>query len=130
LHITHDRHDVSPRIEAGGTSGGYGMDFLDRPELIDTLDRDHLGALLAKTSALQGALLARLLSGDAAQSAATEIGDKLLTVEQASEILAVSKSWLYARGKNLGLAVKLGDATLRFSNAAIQGFIRESRRTR
>jgi hypothetical protein len=51
--------------------------------------------------------------------------DHLLAVDEAARILRVPVDWLYRNGKRLGLAVKLGDGTLRFSHAAIQAAIRE-----
>jgi hypothetical protein len=53
--------------------------------------------------------------------------DHLLTVEEAARVLAVPSDCLYRHGKRLGLAVKLGDGTLRFSNAAIQNAIVENK---
>jgi hypothetical protein len=50
----------------------------------------------------------------------------LLTVDEAAAKLAVTPEWLYRRGKRLGLAVKLGDGTLRFSNTALEIYIREN----
>jgi hypothetical protein len=41
--------------------------------------------------------------------------------------LAVPPDWLYRQGKRLGIAVKIGDGTLRFSNAAIQKAIAENK---
>jgi predicted DNA-binding transcriptional regulator AlpA len=98
--------------------------FLERPEAIADLSRDDLAAILAKVKALEGQLLARLLSSDAAQPASNG-GDRLLTCDQAAEFLSVPRAWLYRR-KTLGLAVKLGDGTLRFSRNAIQQYILES----
>src|ERR1700686_5414549 len=74
-----------------------------------------VAALMAKCSAVQGVLAtAALVSNSGAQN------DHLLTVDEAAGILAAPIDWLYRHGKRLGLAVKLGDGTLRFSNAAIQ----------
>jgi hypothetical protein len=95
---------------------------------VSRLTRAECAAALAKLKALEGALLARLLTSDerAATSESSGDGDRLLTVSQASELLAVTKSHLYRNAKRLGLAVKLGDGTLRFSFLACQRFIARS----
>jgi hypothetical protein len=81
-----------------------------------------VAALMAKCSAVQGVLAtAALVSNSGAQD------DHLLTVDEAAGILAVPSDWLYRHGKRLGLAVKLGDGTLRFSSAAIQKAIAENK---
>ena len=81
-----------------------------------------VAALMAKCSAVQGVLAtAALVSNSGAQD------DHLLTVDEAAGILAVPIDWLYRHGKRLGLAVKLGDGTLRFSSAAIQKAIADNK---
>jgi hypothetical protein len=81
-----------------------------------------VAALMAKCSAVQGVLAtAALVSNSGAQD------DHLLTVDEAASILAVPSDWLYRHGKRLGLAVKLGDGTLRFSSTAIQKAITENK---
>ena len=98
------------------------MDNFTRP--IDELSRAELSAHYVELQARSAAVLAKLLSGDAQPPADT--GDRLLTIDEAAAALAVSKAWLYRR-KNLGLAVKLGDGTLRYSASAVQTYIRESK---
>ena len=53
----------------------------------------------------------------------TEEGDRLLTTEEAAEVLSVSKDWLYAHGGKLGLRRKLGPKAVRYSHKAIQKLI-------
>jgi len=89
------------------------------------LSPDTIATLLAQCGAAQGALLAALVSSG--QSAETQIQEnRLLTIGEAAAKLAVKPEWLYRRGKRLGLAVKLGDGTLRFSNTALDWYIREN----
>lgn len=89
------------------------------------LSPDTIATLLAKCGAAQGALLAALTSSNGyAQTPNQE--NRLLTVGEAAARLAVKPEWLYRRGKRLGLAVKLGDGTLRFSNNALERYIREN----
>jgi hypothetical protein len=70
-------------------------------------------------------LLAALASSNG-HGEAKKQEDKLLTVGEAATRLAVKPEWLYRRGKRLGLSVKLGDGTLRFSNNALERYIREN----
>jgi excisionase family DNA binding protein len=78
------------------------------------IPREQLPALLAE-------LLTRLL--EPAPTAPT-VSDKLLTVEQAATRLSVSPEWLYRRAKRLG-AIKLDTGTLRFSEAALDAYIKQ-----
>lgn|GEM_PF-681759 len=89
------------------------------------LSRDTIATLLAQCGGAQGALLAALASSNESAEAQNQ-EDRLLTVGDAATKLAVKPEWLYRRGKRLGLAVKLGDGTLRFSNRALEGYIREN----
>jgi hypothetical protein len=83
-------------------------------------------ALLVEMAALLTALAAATSEHDSAATSNRPISDTtLLKVEQAAAKLAVTPEWLYRRGKRLGLAVKLGDATLRFSNTALEAYIRQ-----
>jgi hypothetical protein len=49
---------------------------------------------------------------------------RALTVDEAAAKLGVTPGWLYRRGKDVGLATKLSDGTLRFSNVAVEAYIR------
>src|ERR1700675_804955 len=81
-----------------------------------------VAALMVRSSVCQGALaMGALVSNSGAQD------DHLLAVDEAASILAVPSDWLYRHGKRLGLAVKLGDGTLRFSSTAIQKAITENK---
>lgn len=94
---------------------------------VSRLARAECAALLAQCKALEGRLLARLLIGD--EIAARETirdGDRLLTIAEAAELLSVTRSWLYHHAKGLGLAIKLGDGTLRFSFLSCQRLIARS----
>ena len=89
------------------------------------LSPETISTLLAQCGAAQGALLAAsACSNSGAQTPNQE--NRLLTVGEAATRLAVKPEWLYRRGKRLGLAVKLGDGTLRFSNQALERYIREN----
>ncbi len=82
---------------------------------------DQIPAAIAALAALQTALVTRLMIVTPAPKA----GEALLDVERAAQKLCVTEDWLYRRGKKLGLAVKLGDGTLRFSTHAIDAYIRQ-----
>jgi excisionase family DNA binding protein len=90
------------------------------------MTRAQCAALLAQTKSLEGRLLARLLTSDESTTREANHGDRLLTVTEAAQLLAVTKSYLYHHAKRLGFAVKLGDGTLRFSRARIQQYMLEN----
>jgi predicted DNA-binding transcriptional regulator AlpA len=92
------------------------------PGMARSLPSSTRSALIVQAAAVIAALSAAVLISDSGNS-----DDRLLTVEEAAPILAVATDWLYRHGKRLGLAVKLGDGTLRFSSAAIQKAIAENR---
>jgi hypothetical protein len=100
-------------------------DLSREPLRARTLSRDTIAMLLAQCGAAQGALLAALGSSNSNAQAPNQ-ETRLLTVGEAAGRLAVKPEWLYRRGRRLGLAVKLGDGTLRFSNQALERYIREN----
>ncbi len=96
----------------------------DDPTLARELPSTAIAALLAKCAALQSALAAALLDSRQTPQNAADGEDRLLTVDEAAAKLSVTREWLYRRGKRLGLAVKLGDGTLRFSSTALDAYIK------
>ncbi len=75
-------------------------DFLERPEAIADLSRDELAKLFVKARALEGALLAKLLSathpdGDAAARDESPPGDRTLDANALAERLGVSRRTLF-----------------------------------
>ena len=50
-------------------------------------------------------------------------GDRLLTAEEAGEILSVSPDWLYRRADRLPFTRKLAPRVLRFSHQGIQKYL-------
>jgi len=50
-------------------------------------------------------------------------GDRLLTAEQAAEILSTSPDWLYRHAGKLPFTRKLGPKILRFSHQGIQKYL-------
>jgi len=81
----------------------------------------------AKLSSIREGLAAALVSsGQSCQSSSgLRTESRLLTVDEAAAKLSVKPGWLYRRGKGLGLAAKLSDGTLRFSNVALEAYIKE-----
>lgn len=49
--------------------------------------------------------------------------DKLLGVEEAAELLGVSRDWLYRNAKKLPFTKRLGPKMLRFSATGIQKYL-------
>jgi predicted DNA-binding transcriptional regulator AlpA len=91
---------------------------------ISRLTRAQCAAWVAQTKSLEGRLFERLLTSDDRATLRTNgDDDRLLKITEAQQLLSVTRSWLYHHAKRLGLAVKLGDGTLRFSFLACQRFI-------
>lgn len=65
--------------------------FLERPEATAELTRDELAQLFVKIKSLEGAVLARLLSG-----AHESIPDRVLSIEEMMQAMGVSRRWLFA----------------------------------
>jgi excisionase family DNA binding protein len=49
--------------------------------------------------------------------------DRLVSVEEAAELLGVSRDWLYRRASKLPFTRKLGPKMLRFSSIGIQKYL-------
>ncbi|MBI3458456.1 MAG: helix-turn-helix domain-containing protein [Candidatus Rokubacteria bacterium] len=83
-------------------------------------------ALLARCAVVHGVLVARLLEAPEHGASAPQGGpeDRLLAVEEAAGMLAVSPDWLYRRAGRLPFTVRLG-RTLRFSARGLERYIRQ-----
>jgi predicted DNA-binding transcriptional regulator AlpA len=104
------------------------LDDLARdPSLARDLPPRTLEAIVIKCAAVQSAAAVALVEAAAEHSKKDEVGDRLLSVEEAADKLSVSKDWVYRRGKKFGLAVPLGAGTLRYSNKAIEEHIERRR---
>src|SRR5262249_19623610 len=93
--------------------------LLADPERVVDVPPDAVPALLVQLAALQIGLAARL----AVVSAVTpDEPDRLLTIDEAAERLAVTKDWLRRRS-SLPFVVKLSDGVVRYSSRALDRFI-------
>lgn len=91
------------------------------------MTREDLLAQLTLAEADRLALLARLIADDLAQLVGGP-QDRLLTVEEAARILAVTTDWLYRHADDFTFTVRPGPSQLRFSNLGIQDYLRKQRR--
>lgn len=100
------------------------------PALAVALPAPIVAGLLSQLAAAQSALSARAvtLSFDAADPAPSNGADRLLTVAEAAQALAVSRAWVYRRSKTLPFAVRLDGGALRFSATGIEKYLRARRR--
>ena len=92
---------------------------------IESLDSEQLSPVLAQVTALQTALLAKLLVQKEQQhriDSAPE--DHLLTVPEAAERLGTSCDWLYRHAHKLPFTIRLGSRQLRFSSRGIERYLR------
>jgi len=93
--------------------------LLADPERVGDVPPDAIPALLAQLAALQVGLAARLA---VVSAAAPDEPDRLLTIDEAAERLAVTKDWLRRRG-TLPFVVKLSNGVVRYSSHALDRFI-------
>jgi excisionase family DNA binding protein len=54
--------------------------------------------------------------------------DRLLTIDQVAQRLAVSKDWVYRNGKRLTFTRKLGPKMVRFSETGLQKWLKDKGR--
>ena len=79
-------------------------------------------ALLAELAGLQARLLLRFNAGGARTR--KQDPERLLTVEEAAELLCTNKDWLYRHHDEFPFTVHLSEQQLRFSARGIAKFIR------
>ena len=96
----------------------------DRPDLAALLadpasvPADQIPALLGELERVKGVLWARL----ACSAPTDDAEDRLLTIDQAAERLAVTPDWLRRR-PDLPFIVKLSDGVVRYSSRGIAHYI-------
>jgi excisionase family DNA binding protein len=93
------------------------------PARVELVPVEQIPALLSQLSALQGAMAARLVAAEQ-EGDGTSTEDALLTVDQASARLGVSKDWLYRRTGKLPFTVRLG-RHVRYSAGGIDRYVRQ-----
>lgn len=100
------------------------------PSRATEVPREEAVALLAALAALQGALLRAACRPAETQYRKLEgpEQDRMLTIEEAAELIGVSRRWLYRHAKTLPFSRKLSRKVLRFSRAGIARWL-ATRRT-
>ena len=98
-------------------------DLAREPALVDDVPADSLPEILGRLEELRARLQTRMLRAAVGRGQAPE--DRLLTVEEAAEVLGTTKDYLYHKAKELPFTVCLGRQQLRFSSQGIQRFIRQ-----
>ena len=51
--------------------------------------------------------------------------ERLLIIDEAAQVLSVSKDWLYRNAKKFGFVRKLGPKMVRFSESGLQNWLRQ-----
>lgn len=99
---------------------------------LSALSRSELAEMLARVMHLEGKLLARLLAGEARVHEANGAsgGDRLLSLDEACQLLSCSRSYLYHNHRRLKISRPLSDGTMRYSFLAIQRAIKEAAKRR
>jgi hypothetical protein len=100
-------------------------DLAREPTRVAELPVEAIPALLAQLAGVQTALAAHLASCGARSTLANDgKPDQLLTIEQASDRLKISKDWLYRHASKLPFTVRPSPRQLRFSEGGIERYIR------
>lgn len=94
------------------------------PARVDEVQAEALPALIGETEALRARLWARLQAASSPAVAAsparpTDQPDRMLTAEEAAELLGVSKRWIYRKAEELPFTRRLSENTLRFSERGL-----------
>ncbi len=90
------------------------------------MNRDEIVEQLAHAEVDRLSLLAQLI----AENVAELLGgpqDRLLTVEEASAILAVTTDWLYRHANDFRFTIRPGPGQVRFSHRGLQDYLRARR---
>jgi hypothetical protein len=90
------------------------------------MNRDDLLAQLASAEADRLALLAHVIATEVADLLGGP-QDRLLTVQNAATILAVTPDWLYRHADDFAFTVRPGPGQVRFSALGIQEYLRKRR---
>jgi hypothetical protein len=101
-------------------------ELIREPMLAKDLSPEEIPPLLLQLATLQAAVAARfeLLNHARRTIDESNSGDRLLTVKDAAEILAVKADYLYRHASDLPFTVRVSERALRFSFKKIQRFIR------
>ncbi|MBN1443138.1 MAG: helix-turn-helix domain-containing protein [Planctomycetes bacterium] len=102
------------------------VDLLERPALLEDLDLEAIPELLGALEGLKAKLQVRLVEL-AARARPAEAPDRLLSVAEVAERLAVSEDWLYRSTRKLPFVVRLSPQQLRFSERGLERWIRQRR---
>lgn len=94
------------------------------PERIGNVAPDALPALIGEAESLRALLWARLQTAPAPAAPAPASNgtgpDRLLTADQAAELLGVDRRWMYRHKAKLPFTRKLSEGTLRFSSRGLE----------
>lgn len=100
------------------------------PDVLDTIPEEDLPDLLAELERLRSRVWIRLHASRPqveTNGKPPEAPDRMLSVAEAAERLAVSVDWLYRRSDSLPFVRKLSDRTLRFSERGIERWLEAKR---
>jgi excisionase family DNA binding protein len=98
-------------------------DLLSDPARITGLTRNAIADLRGQIAKLDTLLLGSLFAGGETQPGTS--GDRLLTAAEAAQKLGATEDWLYRHAGTLPFVVRVGKKHLRFSEAAMERYIRQ-----
>jgi excisionase family DNA binding protein len=99
--------------------------LLRDPTQVETVAAEAIPRLLGVLRTVEVSLLAKLTkeSLKVAPSQLPPQEDRLLTPQQAAELLGVTMRWLYRRSGKLPFARRLSRKTLRFSDSGVRRYL-------
>ena len=106
--------------------------LLEQPERVSEVPAGEVPGLLVRLGALLAALAARQAASASnenkvLQVESTKSHDRNLTVDEAAEMLGVTRNWLYRHSGKLPFTRRLSKKALRFSEKGIRRWL-ETRR--
>lgn len=105
-------------------------DLLQSPQRVAEIPTESVLPLLCQLNTLQAALTARLLHtppGQNGHPTTPSAEDRLLNPHEAAARLGVTIKWLYRHAKHLPFTRRLTRKALRFSESALQQWLRKAR---
>jgi len=100
------------------------LSLLQQPDRVGEIPEDVIPALLGELEALRVRLLARLLAAHwPPRTSDQSPPDRLLTTQEASELLGVSPRWLSRRASKLPFTRRLSRKAIRFSEAGLRRWL-------
>lgn len=110
---------------------GHGIDladYLEQPTLVSRLNREELGTLLAQIKALEGVVMARLLTDVDREDRHREMKaepDRMLTPAEAAELMRCSVRWIARHKATLPFIVHKSERAYACSERGVRLWLKQ-----